>query len=337
MPRQKALNETLAAISRIKPTVMKNLFKSLDKKNAILVMGIPVIIILVGGIIMYDQSRQQTDTGRSAERGRSAAIIPAIGVEEPGTQGTSKVAAYNDYNREQESENRRRTMTVSNRDFFDIGNNAAEPQEQPPSGLPAAPPPVQPAAASGRARPVEQEQIVLEDTEIPPLHRGSLGVYQAQARVVQQQQNEKEFIPAFLEKDQKVEHNSPVVFLLEKDIVIKGIFFRRHSIMYGQGISDGNRIQIQVTRIKNYADGQTHNIRLAGFDENYVQGIAPAAASRSTQRAAGDVAAETANAVGSVTGLGRVVGTGVRREGQDRARTLEVSLAQGYRMQFVEN
>ncbi len=341
---------------------MKKLIKEKDRKKAMLIFGIPLIVLFIGSIIIYSQKNQEGQETQIENRDGSGNVaeIPEIGAEE-WKDGVKKQDVYSDFEREAEEQERRKSETISDVDFFDVGNkeiNNKEKEEEEEKGIEQ-----KKTHSSYRGSTwggdiekkeikkeksqneitetkkknivinVPKEEEVAEKKEIRK--KGGLGIYEVKNEV-KQVKTEKEFIPAFLEKDQKVQDNSSIVFLLEKDMVINGISFRRHSILYARTQNSGDRIMIQVTRIKNYADGQTHNITMIGYDENYTQGIA-VNTNKSIQQTTGDVISEAANVVGYSNGVGRIVSSGARREGQQRGNKSEVSLSQGYRMFFMTN
>jgi len=331
---------------------MKDIFKNLDKKKLFLLLGIPVIVLIIGLIILqqHENSLEYAENEIDQEQltaENTASTIPVIG-DEDWKEDVNKVEVYQSYNQTQQNEQKTQNQVVSDTDFFNVGADSpvtqdvvAEPQPSPVRPAPASSPqrsarrsPTPPPITSNIApAPAPQTAQPIATNENP--RTSSLGVYRVQ-QSAPSVPSAKTFIPAFLEMDQKIENNSPVVFLLEADTQINGVNFRRHSIMYGQARVEGGRIQLLISRIKNSRDASMHNIALRGFDENFAMGIAAPTNNRAAQAATSDVAREVTREIGRTTTVGRVLGSGINRETNSSNRNnISVSLAQGYRIYFV--
>lgn len=77
----------------------------------------------------------------------------------------------------------------------------------------------------------------------------------------------------YLERTVKIKNKSQLTFILQEDMKIEGIRFKKMSKLFATAEYNSNAIDITVNSIKNAADGKNYRVKLIGYNENYHQGI----------------------------------------------------------------
>jgi len=151
--------------------------------------------------------------------------------------------------------------------------------------------------------------------------------------------NNHKMIWAQLDDKLSVKHGSYQVFLLEKGSKIGGRSFPGNSKLYTKAVTESEYIDIQVYRIKDINTGEEFSVSMYAINEDRGRGIKyQGKANKEGDRARNNVLSETMRSVSrryDVDQVGEAIGEGV--EDISSRDKIEVPLAKGYRLIFVEN
>jgi len=151
--------------------------------------------------------------------------------------------------------------------------------------------------------------------------------------------NNHKMIWAQLNDKISVKHGSYQVFLLEKGSNIGGRYFPGNSKLYTMAVTEAQYIDIQVYRIKDINTGEEFSVSMYAINEDRGRGIKyQGKANKEGDKARNNLISETMRSVSrryDVDEVGEAIGEGV--EDISSRDKIEVPLAKGYRLIFVEN
>ena len=158
------------------------------------------------------------------------------------------------------------------------------------------------------------------------------GVYNSSIVGEGTNENNSNYLLAFLEKNIELKDGAEPVFVLKNAGIIGGIKLDKMAVLYGIAKFEGNRWNIYINRILN-TDGNYLNINLVGYNKNMQKGIFyEGRADKALNESVNETMATTTDAVVG-NGTGRILRSGTKALQMKPSLPLD----QGYVMYFKED
>lgn len=330
--------------------------KKLSEKQFLVLVGVPACAVILF-FLYYMIFGSQNENKRVIENNNnSSVILPEVSSN---TEYKAKTTIYEELE-DKESQDKMNKKMMKDESFFNIndqeiieGDNKKKIVEFESNHAPVKNPAVNQKNVSntksihpiikGEKMPLVQyqdkkETQLKEQSITDNSNDNGFGVYQGKnVNSNTNKEENKAFIPAFLDEGKKIKDGSEVVFILQKGSTINGIYFEKMSIMYGMASFNGNRIQIIINTIQDKKGGK-HQVSLVGYNENYQKGIYyEDKLDKAVDQSKSSVASQTGSQIGQATGgrsgnlISSTINAGSRLLTRERG---EISIAQGYKMFF---
>ncbi len=147
---------------------------------------------------------------------------------------------------------------------------------------------------------------------------------------------ENKFFEAFLIQDTRMKNGSQVTFILNQDVEINGIKFKKMSRIYGVCQFGSNVVNIQTTTIQN-TDGKKYPVSLTAYNENYQPGIYVSGIEAVLNEGTNETEENLIDEINPNSTMS-VVNTGVKAIARTTKKAVrkeqEISMSEGYKMYF---
>lgn len=147
---------------------------------------------------------------------------------------------------------------------------------------------------------------------------------------------ENRFFEAFLIQDTRMKNGSQVTFILNQDVTINGIKFKKMSRIYGVCQFGSNVVNITTTTIQN-TDGKKYPVRLTAYNENYQPGIYVSGIEDVLNQGTNETEENLIDEMNPNSKLS-VVNTGIKAIARTTKKAVrkeqEISMSEGYKMYF---
>ena len=263
-----------------------NLKKPLDTKLLMIIIA-PIAVLFLGYFMFFYHKGERPNVGAYKDN-NNAIVIPN---SKSDSADKSKSVAY-DREKEKQQVEKRKSSSVSESDFFgmvdkmaDKKNNTTENTENEASQKPVAEPVKEKVKVVYVTRQntnknfnsQQQPEKAQDKSNNSDDGSGNFGIYQSKENISNTKTNNvsiknDEFYPAYLEEDTKLKANSPVVFVLNCDVYLGGILYKKNSTLFGKVMDAGSYFDIKISNLRG-TDGKTYNIKFVVYNENYSRGI----------------------------------------------------------------
>lgn len=147
---------------------------------------------------------------------------------------------------------------------------------------------------------------------------------------------ENKFFEAFLIQDTRIKNGSQVTFILNQDVVINGIKFKKMSRIYGVCQFGSNVVNITTNTIQN-VDGKKYPIKLIAYNENYQPGIYVSGIENVINEGTNETEENLIDEMNPNSSLS-VINTGLKAVARTTKKVVrkeqEISMSEGYKMYF---
>lgn len=201
---------------------------------------------------------------------------------------------------------------------------------------------------SGSSNPVSKKKVIEEEDDGYGYYgfgnTNAGGGYQSQSSGQQQNDNQKKnkklkenrFFEAFLIQDTRMKNGSQVTFILNQDVEINGIKFKKMSRIYGVCQFGSNVVNIRTTTIQN-TDGRKYPVSLTAYNENYQPGIYVSGIEAVLNEGTNETEENLIDEINPNSTMS-VVNTGIKAIARTTKKAVrkeqEISMSEGYKMYF---
>ena len=147
---------------------------------------------------------------------------------------------------------------------------------------------------------------------------------------------ENKYFEAFLIQNTTMKNQSQVTFILNQDVTLNGIRFKKMSRIFGVCTFGSNVVNIRTTTIQN-TDGKKYPLELDAYNENYQKGIYVSGIEQVVNEGANDTQDDLIDEMNPNSALS-VVNTGIKGAAKTvkkaAKREQQIQMSEGYKMYF---
>lgn len=319
--------------------------KKITEKQFIIIMSVPVAVIMIFILYsMFFKNSTQKDI-KEINSKSSALILPDV-KNDTSDFKKSKSSVYDELEIKEKTKKEQEQLK-SSKDFFDMNdktyNNSENITNNTPStnntkDFPSSPSKKNNSNTTTGKKITSNYSSPVTTSAVPKTIKNednsndeySFGVYKNTSTKSTTSTATNDYIPAILEKSQKIKNGTEVVFILQKDAIIDGKKFEKMSIMYGICSFNSTRVDITINTIQDKA-GEKYPVSLSGYNENYQKGIFYSDADATIKQSKSNIFSSTSSKVKSGTVVNGVIQATQNAIQNQKA---DVDVSQGYKMYF---